>query len=222
MPPTTSPNPRPGASHRATRDTRTLPWGRPAMGRFAGRGGNPSCVHAVAPTEPFCHGTTRRPGTQVTVFGELYLPRRPWRRRRGSNWNSGQRLGPTRWSPLRLGRPSPAFCDRGQGSRRNWAQWPLPETSQPDSISASASRHQARQAKTGIRDSVLARYVGSTGGGDADPDPTLACSRAAHRGGLDSPLRRLMTIPDGTLVAARHPRRPDHDRRSDQPTERCR
>src|SRR4029450_6195017 len=35
------------------------------------------------------------------------------------------------------------------------------------------------------------------GGGDADPDPTLACGRAAHRGGLDFPLRRLTTIPDG-------------------------
>src|SRR5512133_3427810 len=47
------------------------------------------------------------------------------------------------------------------------------------------------------RDRGLARTVGSNRGGDADPDPTLACSRAAHRGGLDSPLRRLTTIPDG-------------------------
>jgi hypothetical protein len=51
--------------------------------------------------------------------------------------------------------------------------------------------------QTGKRDSALARTIGATGGGDADPDPTLACSRAAHRGGLDSPLRRLTTIPDG-------------------------
>src|SRR4029434_4654347 len=41
------------------------------------------------------------------------------------------------------------------------------------------------------RDSALARTVSATGGGDADPDPTLACSRAARRGGLDLPLRRL-------------------------------
>jgi hypothetical protein len=34
------------------------------------------------------------------------------------------------------------------------------------------------------------------GGGDADPDPTLACSRAAGRGGL-FPLRRLTAIRDG-------------------------
>jgi hypothetical protein len=51
--------------------------------------------------------------------------------------------------------------------------------------------------QTGKRDSVLAGYVGATGGGDADPDPTLACSRAAPSGGLDFPLRRLTTIPDG-------------------------
>jgi hypothetical protein len=44
------------------------------------------------------------------------------------------------------------------------------------------------------------RWPGSSarpGGGDADPDPTLACSRAAHRGGLDVPLRRLTAIRDG-------------------------
>ncbi len=40
-------------------------------------------------------------------------------------------------------------------------------------------------------------FVGSTGGGDADPDPALACSRAAHRCGLDVPLRRLTAIRDG-------------------------
>jgi hypothetical protein len=35
------------------------------------------------------------------------------------------------------------------------------------------------------------------GGGDAHPDPTLACSRAAHRGGLNARLRRLTAIRDG-------------------------
>jgi hypothetical protein len=35
------------------------------------------------------------------------------------------------------------------------------------------------------------------GGGDADRDPTLACSRAADRGGLDISLRRLTAIRDG-------------------------
>jgi hypothetical protein len=56
---------------------------------------------------------------------------------------------------------------------------------------------QGPPGQTGKRDSALARFVGSTGGGDADPDPTLACSRAADYGGLDFPLRRLTTIRDG-------------------------
>jgi hypothetical protein len=89
----------------------------------------------------------------------------------------------------------PARCS-GRGSRRSWAQWPLPEASQPGSIGASASRHTARQAKLAEETVRWPRYVGSTGGGDADPDPTLACSRAGPRGGL-SPLRRLTTIQDG-------------------------
>jgi hypothetical protein len=55
---------------------------------------------------------------------------------------------------------------------------------------------QGTPGQTGTRDSALARFVGSTGGGDADPDPTLACSRAAGRGGLDFPLRRLTAIRD--------------------------
>jgi len=72
-----------------------------------------------------------------------------------------------------------------------------PSRSRPN-LAASARRPAAtRPARpTGTRDRALARFVGSTGGGDADPDPTLACSRAAHRGGLDVPLRRLTTIPD--------------------------
>jgi hypothetical protein len=68
------------------------------------------------------------------------------------------------------------------------------------------------------RDRGLARTVGSNRGGDADPDPTLACSRAAHRGGR-FPLRRLTTIQDGPSWRATRSR-PDHDRGSDQPTER--
>ena len=120
-----------------------------------------------------------------------------------------------------LGMCSPAFCGSGRGSCGSWAQWPLPEPSQPGSIGASASRHKARQAKLAEETMRWPGFVGSTGGGDADPDPTLACSRAAHRGGLDFPLRRLTTIPRRTLVAARHARQPDHDRRPDQPTEHC-
>jgi hypothetical protein len=50
--------------------------------------------------------------------------------------------------------------------------------------------------RTGTRDRALARTVGSTGGGDADPDTILACSWGRHRGGL-FPLRRLTAIQHG-------------------------
>jgi len=79
----------------------------------------------------------------------------------------------------------------------------------------------ARQAK--LAEETVS-WPGSSvrpGGGDADPDATLLCSRAAGRGGLDFPLRRLTAIQDGRSWR-RDTCRPDHDRRSDQPTERCR
>ena len=73
----------------------------------------------------------------------------------------------------------------------------LPEPSQPGSIGASASRHKARQAKLAEETVGWPGSSARPGGGDADQDPTLACSRAAHRGGLDFPLRRLTAIRDG-------------------------
>ena len=73
---------------------------------------------------------------------------------------------------------------------------PSPDPSQGGSIGVSASSHKARQAEL-AQETV--RWPGRSarpGGGDADPDPTLAWSRAAHRGGL-LPLRRLTAIRDG-------------------------
>jgi hypothetical protein len=56
---------------------------------------------------------------------------------------------------------------------------------------------QGPPGQTGTRDSALASLSARPGGGDADPDTTLACSRAAPSGGLDFPLRRLTAIRDG-------------------------
>jgi hypothetical protein len=59
---------------------------------------------------------------------------------------------------------------------------------------------QQTQGPPGQTGRETVRWPGSSArprGGDADPDPTLACSRAADYGGLDFPLRRLTTIRDG-------------------------
>ena len=59
---------------------------------------------------------------------------------------------------------------------------------------------QQTQGAPGQTGNGTVRWPGSSarpGGGDADRDATLLCSRAAGRGGLDFPLRRLTAIRDG-------------------------
>jgi hypothetical protein len=85
-------------------------------------------------------------------------------------------------------------------------------------LTASARRPAAtRHARPNWQEETV-RWPGSSarpGGGDADPDPTLACSRAAHRGGLDLPLRRLTAIRDDPRGGAtRSPARPRQTIRS--------
>ena len=137
-------------------------------------------------------------------------------------WPSAtKRTSPGRTPALGLGRRSSACCG-GRGSRRSWAQWPLLAASQPGSIGASASRHKAPQAKLAKEIVCWPGLSVRPGGGDADPDPTLACSQAAHRGGLCFRLRRLTAIQDGSSWRRDLLAGPDHDRRSNQPMERCR
>ena len=71
------------------------------------------------------------------------------------------------------------------------------------------------------RDSALAGSSARPGGGDADRDPTLACSRGRRLRRPRLPTPSADGYPRWTLVAARHARQPDH-RGSDQPAERCR
>ena len=73
-----------------------------------------------------------------------------------------QSVPPGRTGPP-LGVALPARCSSGRGSRRSWAQWPLPEASQPGSIGVSASRHTARQAKLAQETVRWPGFVGSTG-----------------------------------------------------------
>ena len=128
---------------------------------------------------------------------------------------------PGRSSGLRLESPLSAFCGSGRGSRGSWAQWPLPEPAQPGSIGASASSHQARQAK-------LAQETVRWPGSSARPEeamriqipPWPVAGRPPRRPRCPAPSAD--DHPRPTLVAARPARQPDHDRGSDQPTERCR
>jgi hypothetical protein len=141
---------------------------------------------------------------------------------------------PSRWvakrhqaldPPGHIGAPpgvaSPARCGSGRGSRRSWALWPLPAAFQPGNIGASPA--ETRPARPNWHKRQCAGQVRRLDREEAMRIPTppwLVAGPPVAAARLPAPSAD--SHPRRTLVAARPARRPDHDRGSDQPTERSR
>jgi hypothetical protein len=105
--------------------------------------------------------------------------------------------------------PPPRAGGRCQAARvnrrRNLGPWPLATAGQGGMLTASASRHQARQATLATGGDVLARSDGpiGTNGRRCDRHATRATWRATLTGAPQNPrLRRLTSIQDGTVPGA--------------------
>ena len=138
--------------------------------------------------------------------------------RRSGSWRSAPGVrAPTRWAFAWVALP--ARCGSGRGSRRSWAQWPLPEPPQHGSIGRVGQQTQGAPGQTG-RETV--GWPGLSARTEEamriQTPPWLVAGPPPRRPPVPAPSAD--DHPRRTLVAARPVRRPDHDRGSDQPTER--
>src|SRR5512133_3576549 len=158
------------------------PFARHGLGIVYSTTAGPKALHlfAALPDHPTMQALRHEAwGATSQSCGSVSLPAdAAVQQRRSGSWRSAPGVrAPTRWAFAWVALPGTLR----QRSRVPPKLGPMAPTGAPSAWQHRARRPaDTRRARPNWeRDRGLARTVGSNRGGDADPDPTLACSRAA-------------------------------------------